>query len=696
MTAYTTTGPGNWSSAGIWSPGGGPPGNGDTVSIGHAVTVDVPTTVGNSPVNGGAAVITFSVETASLTINANLTIKGPILMPASFTARRQIITQAAGVAVTFDASGAASPSATTYDVRWGGNFQRWVWKCNGTAGSHCIITSSKVNSAGNAWWNAAGFAYGGYVDWTYTEVSNLGDGTNPAVNPWLNNYVDDVFSLSHVVFDTCGQVQHQGNATFDAGNTSLTWSYVRTKNELGTYSVFISAYDPSGLANWSIDNCAFDKQANIQDVGGISVTNCSMLNTYATTSGQYGHVVDYNVFGMNTAANASGSTLITAAAGNGNYYTQTDTTTNPHWLGFGAGPAVNVTIANCVFEQHSTDVVGDAIIVNGSPSAPITVTVKNNILLPNSNGLAPGKLVSLRAAGSNYSVTAVHNTYVSGVGDEQGGCLYGENNAGFAGEYTAIKSNLAWCPTANSAVVFSRDLASNTQNVVTGGATSVDYNGKWNPFTTTNGSASPTTPTDGPGYTAHTATPMFSSTTGLGAHDVTLSANPFVDSTRNMSTWAASLGGTASVAGAFALLANRVDITQAGNASATPSNLLSWVRAGFVVTAPALNNAGHDGVTIGAMTYSAGGALSALLPKWTPFDTACYLRCLQQGTLNVGNTQQNRVNLYNLAVTNANGAATWAKWRTATNNTAKVHGNLRIWVPNVPGYVAPQGAAGAR
>lgn len=86
------------------------------------------------------------------------------------------------------------------------------------------------------------------------------------------------------------------------------------------------------------------------------------------------------------------------------------------------------------------------------------------------------------------------------------------------------------------------------------------------------------------------------------------------------------------------------------------------------------------------------------LVKWTPFDLACRLRCLQQGVNNVGNTQQNKAALLAAAIAQANtpSAVQWARWRTATVNTAQVHSNLLLYVPQVPGYVAPQGAPGAR
>lgn len=81
----------------------------------------------------------------------------------------------------------------------------------------------------------------------------------------------------------------------------------------------------------------------------------------------------------------------------------------------------------------------------------------------------------------------------------------------------------------------------------------------------------------------------------------------------------------------------------------------------------------------------------SFITKWTPFDFCWRFRSLTQGALNIGNTTQNKTNLYNLAVAQANSPSNppWAKWRTATVNTAKVHSNLLINVPLVPGYAAP-------
>lgn len=65
------------------------------------------------------------------------------------------------------------------------------------------------------------------------------------------------------------------------------------------------------------------------------------------------------------------------------------------------------------------------------------------------------------------------------------------------------------------------------------------------------------------------------------------------------------------------------------------------------------------------------------------------MRCLQQGSLNVGNTQQNIANLLALAITNANGTQTWAKWRVLRAANTNPATYLRILPANVPGFVKP-------
>lgn len=75
--------------------------------------------------------------------------------------------------------------------------------------------------------------------------------------------------------------------------------------------------------------------------------------------------------------------------------------------------------------------------------------------------------------------------------------------------------------------------------------------------------------------------------------------------------------------------------------------------------------------------------------SWIPFQMACRLRCLQQGALGAGNTQQNIATLLALCVTNANGAQTFAKWRVDRAANTRPTTYLRVKPASVPGFVRP-------
>lgn len=81
------------------------------------------------------------------------------------------------------------------------------------------------------------------------------------------------------------------------------------------------------------------------------------------------------------------------------------------------------------------------------------------------------------------------------------------------------------------------------------------------------------------------------------------------------------------------------------------------------------------------------GPVPSSLKQWIPFQMACRLRCLRQGTLNVGNTAQNVANLLTLALiqiaTPSNPA--WAKLSGAVNQPKKI----LIRPAYVPGFVGP-------
>lgn len=75
--------------------------------------------------------------------------------------------------------------------------------------------------------------------------------------------------------------------------------------------------------------------------------------------------------------------------------------------------------------------------------------------------------------------------------------------------------------------------------------------------------------------------------------------------------------------------------------------------------------------------------------QFIPFQLACRLRVLQQGALAAGNTQQNIASLLATCITNANGAATFAKWNVLRAAGTRPTTCLLVKPALVPGFVKP-------
>lgn len=75
--------------------------------------------------------------------------------------------------------------------------------------------------------------------------------------------------------------------------------------------------------------------------------------------------------------------------------------------------------------------------------------------------------------------------------------------------------------------------------------------------------------------------------------------------------------------------------------------------------------------------------------QFIPFQLACRLHVLQQGALGTGNTRQNIASLLATCITNANGAATFAKWNVLRAAGTNPTTYLLVKPSLVPGFVRP-------
>jgi hypothetical protein len=264
-----------------------------------------------------------------------------------------------------------------------------------------------------------------------------------------------------------------------------------------------------------------------------------------------------------------------------------------------------------VYEGMTCSAEGDGWQVPAQPM--VNFIQRTNVFLPNASGLdcSATPITTSPNQNSTAYITAEHNTFV------MGSQAYGLNEIGTAtfdmcpGVIVSFRSNLGWSPlTAGSYptgpfggsggpyLLQDENGSHTTQDIVAAGL--ADYNAAYR----VNAGYANTTQ----GYTATGYNLKCS--TAPGVHDQTsaiASAGPqFVDSTRNLGKWAVARGYSASASPitqtSDALTALQADTTRI-------ADLVTYVRAGFVVQNSALNNAGHDAATIGAMGYQAAGGL---------------------------------------------------------------------------------------
>lgn len=553
--AYTSAADGNWSDDATWS-GSGVPGNGDTVTIGtgHTITVDVNTTVGDSP--GTAANVITATTTGALTVatGVTFTIKGCVQMEDGNW------TMAAGSIVEFQV-----PSAVRY---WFRTAKAHSDTCkiviNGTSGNRCSFRSS--SGAGIAYIDANGFIGASLIQAEYCDFTRIGDATERFAEPYCNSSGLD-FYLRYCTLTSCGELTTSTNINTNASFELLncTWATTVSTNTINV----ATAANAAGGKTRSIIGCTFDKVA-VFVVQGWTVTNNYFNEGLSGTAGTGAWIS----FQDNFICKSTQPGII-AHGDVTNCYFYKKTVDNPHFLGTSASRAN--TFTGNIFEHGGTQANGDCMPLQ-NPSSAFTYTFTNNIVLPNSAGNNSGTLFSA-LGGANVTFNAEHNTYFNNA-TGSGGAI-AETYTGHSGMLASFRSNLAWSPTSTTAYLLQD---SGTDDAAAGYVTNCGYNGIWNPRAT-----------------------RYDVLAGVITNDLTandVSGDPqFVDSTRDLASWDASLGGAGTETAALARIAADPYLTD---------DLVTWVKAGFVVRNSAFNNAGHDGVTIGAMGYTPASVVSPL------------------------------------------------------------------------------------
>ncbi len=585
MNAFTSKAAGNWSSAGqtTWNEVG-VPGDGDTVTISHSITVDVDTTIGDDTATAAITAGGALAET-TLTVAAGkmFTLKGDITAISNVL----YISCSAGSTLKFYPKSGAQ--LTT-------NLNGYPFKliCNGTSGNRVTVTTDKSRGGLNTLIDA--HQRGGLTTCAYTDFSHFGDATHPGLLSYLLDggspgTYDGPVSITnctfndatrHFDFDSTWDLDFTYQHNSDSNSTSLTLN--------GTPGICCGFTFSTGSAGtWLIDDCGFDLQVYFGTYRSRVVFTNSMAACCYITGGSWSSSNNFK-----------------------NHWFFECAQDKMDWW----GPVTNVFLSYSIGNPHPCHV-----------HATGAITIDRVRLEGNIDGTtsADGDGLQLTLDNSGADITVQYCYSLPGAGEvtsclgatagkakvkhctlasnSEGGVVsIGETVDSYTAEIEYCRDNLI---AAATYAVYDRSVVVGPAVDNIGSAT---FNAFYGAATGTNFYNTSTSQANVLGYrgvkiSANTA---YKNAT-IGANDITLSSNPLVDSTRRSETWGQIMQSTdGSKAAVVALcLTNRSLLFAAG------TGMFDWVDAGFKVTGSEaqtkLNNAGSDGVTIGAMGFQASG-----------------------------------------------------------------------------------------
>lgn len=570
MAAFTSSQTGNWSASSTWG-GAGVPGSGDTVSIGaHTITVDVNTAVGTSPNDITTAVISMTSGSSVLIVatGATLTVKGNIGEVNGST-----LTMNAGSSLVFDAS--ASGGTPVYKFINAGFCKL---NLNGTVGSH-VTMSAVTGQAFSLGQNYSVLAIT-YSDFTRMAASGLTCNNTNA-------------SIANSTFTSCGKLDFTATVGGTNNYTFNNNTFAGTTGSSGSFQNGISAAFTSGSRQMTGN--IFDQFVSYNGKN-FAITSNYFGGGMTCIAGATWQSVRLNCFHA-TATNVlnGGSGALMTGSFERNYFVVDNAAGNSHFVAPTALLGADTIVSQNVFEAYAPDLVdtGDCILLNSAAaSGGNKVVAKNNIVLRDSypaTSVASGTMLTLFSATSAVLSEFYRNTSNidnSAVVGKRGSYAIAEGSTGFAGQVSALKSNVVWGSTSGQGYVGER-VTGNVKDIIT--AAGADFNWVFNTSTGDNQR----------GYEDKAASNTFWTAGDAVAASVDThqgSGDPqFFDSTRNLASWATARSYGAGDYAA-ALTALQSDPTRT-------ADLIAYVFQGFRPGNAAMRNAAHDGGCVGAANF---------------------------------------------------------------------------------------------
>lgn len=583
MAAKTTSAAGSFTDDTKWTGAVAPVDAADTLTINHAMTW-APSSSSSFQIGTGTGVALTFGSAGSLTITGagafTLTLAGSTA--GGNTLARELVVNATNGAVTIniDATGAGSGFTmlvgNTYD---GGSppYNAGGWALNGNATYGITVASLPSDGSKNSNFSGGSNGARNHIDASYVTFRRIGTSSVNAFAPHM-----DVRNKTHtwnrVTLESCGEIAIAGDANW---TESLSYTGVVSTSTLtdGSTKYPLNVSFGAGTGTRTFTECVWDKTIKIIAPRGLSFVDSYFHNGWSGTAGTSTGATWDRCFIRQTFDSLITSFGIT----NSFRYWDNPAGSNPHWdnLNGSATGTVTYTHTGNAYYYNGNDAAGN-VITCASSNTTMSIVASNNLVLPNGAGVSSGTfLTSNGAVGNGFNITANHNTLdVRGTYGFEIGHL--QPGADTTNRYASVKSNLFIGGTTGYKC-FDVDPVLITDLMTPG---NTNYNGSYQ-IKTTSGTGGFTN--EGKGYAAKwSATP--------GTNDIDGQDPQFVNSAVSLAAWDLSLGG----AGTNTAAAARVQSTPT-----LAATLVSYIKAGYAPSNSIYRNAGHDGVTIGAVEYQA-------------------------------------------------------------------------------------------
>lgn len=536
---------GNASSTSTWA-GGVVPGPADDLIVPAtaAVTVDAPLSVRSVTVNSTSGTA-FGVLTVNSALNLTLASGAGVLLNSSYnqSACPALLVIGPGGSVT------VNPTAgNTVAVQVGSAAACGCgWSANGTgwgAGQSCALTNA---GAGTAQVAAPGFDNGSLTA-SYLTITGFGSATLDAVQHKASTDPGQRFTADHCRFVGCGalaaNVPGPSNAfrlndvRFTGGLGAADAVITSAGNNVGTVSrcAFGTEFRLSNAVGWTVSGNHVPATTSLTFSGASSASNTITGNFFRFTDPSGATAMDLNVYG-----DFKDNVLFLDVPGDA---------THRHFLTWQAPGTMS----------------GNVFIYNGldpTPSACSGAAAAGSYVYSGNLGLPVGAIASIASGswtgvrvigllgGASQAWTVEHNTFPSTDASGNNGVVTGDLFNPPAGFIASLRANLLYCDPVRAAgsLVWNGHTDANgatiVENVDVVPAGKADYNGCYNLVPSAKGVAG----------SSGAGTPydlLLDYVPGVhDAHD-----DPrFVDPTRTLATWDASLGGAGAAAGAAARVA---------------------------------------------------------------------------------------------------------------------------------------------